>query len=59
LAIHPLRLGLSVSAKISTRDHYAAPLAPAAQGAFAAEEPEDAGPAIETRITQIISENRQ
>jgi membrane fusion protein (multidrug efflux system) len=56
---NPLRIGLSVTARVDTRDHSGAPVASAAPAApFESEAEQDAGPAVEARIARIIAENR-
>jgi membrane fusion protein (multidrug efflux system) len=55
----PLRIGLSVTVKIDTRDHSGPPIARAAPSApFQSEAGQDAGPKVETQIARIIAENR-
>jgi len=58
LARRPLQIGLSVTARIDTRDRSGPILASTLPVALAAQAPEDAGPAVETRIARIIAENR-
>ncbi len=57
LARRPLQIGLSVTVKVDTRDHDSPELARPARGVFLSEAPEDAGPAVEARISQIIAAN--
>lgn len=58
LARHPLRIGLSVTATVDTRDHAGPVVAKASHGVLASQAAEDAGPAVEARITRIIAQNR-
>ena len=58
LAGHPLQLGLSVTVRVDTRDHAGAEMPrPASPRPFLSEAPEDAGPAVEAKIAQIITVN--
>jgi membrane fusion protein (multidrug efflux system) len=55
----PLRLGLSVTVTVDTRDHSGPPVARAAPPApFQSEADQDAGPEVEAQIARIIAENR-
>ena len=55
---HPLRIGLSVTAEVDTRDHSGPPVASAAPPApFEAEADQDAGPQVEAQIARIIADN--
>jgi membrane fusion protein (multidrug efflux system) len=55
----PLRIGLSVTVKVDTRDHSGPPVARAAPAAaFQSEADQDAGPQVEAEIARIIAENR-
>jgi membrane fusion protein (multidrug efflux system) len=56
---HPLRIGLSVTVEVDTRDHSGPPVARAAPPApFASEADQGAGPQVEAQIAKIIAENR-
>jgi membrane fusion protein (multidrug efflux system) len=56
---NPLRIGLSVTVTVDTKDHSGEAVARAAPAQpFAAEASQGSGPAVETRIAQIIAENR-
>jgi membrane fusion protein (multidrug efflux system) len=53
----PLRLGLSVTVKVDTRDHSGTALDRPAVGTLASEADQDAGPMVEANIGRIIREN--
>ncbi|MBU3077791.1 efflux RND transporter periplasmic adaptor subunit [Sphingomonas quercus] len=56
---NPLRVGLSVTVKVDTRDHSGAPIARAAAAQpFAVQASQTGGPEVEARINKIIAENR-
>lgn len=54
----PLRLGLSVTVDVDTRDQSGAALDQSAGGAIASEPNQDASPAVEAKIAGIIADNR-
>jgi len=55
----PLRIGLSVTVEVDTRDHSGPPVARAAPAApFESEADQGAGPQVEAQIAKIIAENR-
>jgi membrane fusion protein (multidrug efflux system) len=56
---HPLRIGLSVTVEVDTRDHSGPPVARAAPSApFESEADQGAGPQVEAQIAKVIAENR-
>jgi membrane fusion protein (multidrug efflux system) len=56
---NPLRIGLSVTVKVDTRDHSGPPVARAAPPApFESQADQDAGPKVEADIARIIADNR-
>jgi membrane fusion protein (multidrug efflux system) len=56
---NPLRIGLSVTVEVDTRDHSGPPVARAAPPApFESEADQGAGPQVEAQIAKIIDENR-
>jgi len=56
---NPLRIGLSVTVQVDTRDHSGPSVARAAPpAAFQSEAEQDAGPQVEARMARIIAENR-
>ncbi len=56
---HPLRIGLSVTVEVDTRDHSGPPVARAAPSSpFESEADQGAGPQVEAQIAKIIAENR-
>ena len=57
LARYPLQIGLSVTATVDTRDRARPGVARPARGVLASQAPEDAGPAVESRIARIIAQN--
>jgi membrane fusion protein (multidrug efflux system) len=56
---HPLRIGLSVTVKVDTRDHSGPPVARAAAPTpFQSQPDQGAGPEVEAQIARIIADNR-
>jgi membrane fusion protein (multidrug efflux system) len=56
---NPLRIGLSVTVTVDTRDHSGAPVARSAPPApFQSAAAQDAGPEVESQIARIIAANR-
>lgn len=56
---NPLRIGLSVTVEVDTRDHSGPPVArAAARVAFQSEADQGAGPEVEAQIARIIADNR-
>jgi len=55
---NPLRIGLSVTAKVDIRDHSGPLVARIAAGTFQKQDSQDGGPDVEARIARIIAANR-
>jgi membrane fusion protein (multidrug efflux system) len=56
---NPLRIGLSVTVTVDTRDHSGPPVARAEPAVpFESEADQDAGPEVEAQIARIIAQNR-
>ncbi|HEX3992087.1 MAG TPA: EmrA/EmrK family multidrug efflux transporter periplasmic adaptor subunit, partial [Acetobacteraceae bacterium] len=56
---NPLRVGLSVTVTVDTRDHSGPPVARAAPAVpFQSETNQDAGPQVEAQIARIVADNR-
>ncbi|WP_176594670.1 efflux RND transporter periplasmic adaptor subunit [Sphingobium sp. EM0848] len=54
---NPLRIGLSVTVKVDTRDHSGIPVARAATRNFQSQQSDDGGAGVEQRLAAIIAEN--
>jgi len=55
---YPLRIGLSVTAKVDIRDHSGPLVARIAAGTFQRQDSQDGGPDVNARIQRIIAANR-
>ncbi|WP_157217498.1 HlyD family secretion protein [Flavisphingomonas formosensis] len=55
---NPLRIGLSVTAKVDVRDHSGPLVARIAAGTFQKQASQDGGPDVEAQIARIIAANR-